>query len=121
MSNNFTYLHQAIENSDTNFIATYLTNDDFSDISTLTVSQKVALIKLLNVQDIQSLKLAKTLLDPSLIYDENYRKAVDKMCRGLGRRTADFKKLVYLKGKIDFMKDRLVEKKNVVCENVVNE
>lgn len=119
MEKEYSYLHQAIKNKDKPFIRTYLAKDNFKDIETLDPEQKIELLELLTLNDLQSLKLARLLIKSSSITSERHRSTVSKVCRNLERNTSDFKNLLILKGKIDFMKVRFHEEKQVECENVI--
>lgn len=109
-------LVKSIENSDLTFIQEFLTSEEkFENISNLSKFYKCRLIPLLLEFLDQPLRIEAIQCIYEIMNDVGN---VDVFCKVLIDRPADFNKLVYLKGKIDYLK---YLQKPKIEENAENE
>lgn len=116
-------IRQAIINNDILYLQTHITAKNKIDFSELTDEDKINFFILLK-KNMQKFGLAKEVIDLSkdllfTIDTKNVRmcQAIDDFCRGLGRQCNDFSRIVYLKGKIDYLKNKANEaqEKKALC------
>lgn len=119
------FLKEAIRSND----LVYLQKIPHTEYSVLNTNDKAILLKLLRTNidtfglNIEILEIAKVCMngDQSL----EFRNAVDGFCKELGRKTNDFGKMCYLKGKIEYLRKKVrsvdeVEAKEIIDLDMIN-
>ncbi|ORD94128.1 hypothetical protein ECANGB1_1113 [Enterospora canceri] len=107
-----TMLEIAIETNDEDYITEYTKNGDISELKELTKKEKIRLAKMVVKYMKEEYKTKAVILLNEIVRDVG---AVDGVLRGLIDVQIDFNKLIYLKGKIDYLKHQAeIEHKNDV-------
>lgn len=106
---NFTYLKQAVNSNDIQYIHDHLNSETLhNELKMLTIEEKSSLLYILK-HNLDSFGLSKEILKLALeiIKNTNHmdmNEAVDSFCKGLGRKTSEIGKMHYLKGKLEYLK-----------------
>lgn len=114
------FLKQAIRSND----LVYLSSVPLTDYNDLDIKDRIVFMKLLRTNidtfglNSHILEIAKILMNGD--QSEEFRNAVDAFCKQLGRKTNDYGKMCYLKGKIEYLKTKIRKNENVECENIVD-
>jgi hypothetical protein len=107
-------LAQSVRTGDTHYITEFLLLPDWTkqqEIERLSDEDKKGLLGVLSgmVRNrplrTEVLGVAKILLlkCDGLLFDREFCKGVDSLCKAISTRTVDYSKLIYLKGKIDYL------------------
>ncbi|KAM0678722.1 hypothetical protein BDAP_000683 [Binucleata daphniae] len=115
---------QAIINNDILYLQSHITSENKIDFIELTQEDKINFFILLK-KNIKKFGLVKEILNVAkdLIYTIDYKdakmcKVIDDFCHGLGKQCSEFSRIVYLKGKIEYLKNKKMEmqSKKPQCE-----
>lgn len=100
------FLKQAIRSND----LVYLSTIKLTDYNEITINDKISFLKLLKTNidtfglNTDILEIAKNLIK-SGNHSYEFRNGVDDFCKELGRKTNDYGKMCFLKGKIEYLKE----------------
>ncbi|KAL6121310.1 hypothetical protein NUSPORA_01797 [Nucleospora cyclopteri] len=109
-----TMLEKAIMSRDETFITDFIENGDLSEINLLSESYKIECAKFMVDLIYSSSKNAAIKTLKQIVTDVG---DVEGICKSLAKYSTDFNKLVYLKGKIEYLKYRKRKMENLKPEN----
>ncbi|KAM0688490.1 hypothetical protein COBT_000259, partial [Conglomerata obtusa] len=111
---NFSYLKQAIKSNDIPYIQSFLIQDKKNEIKSLSIDDKIQLLTLLKKNRSkfglmkEILEVARVIIDTGDVKNKYFCDAVDEFCRGLDRQCCEYSRLLYLKGKIEYLKTKII-------------
>lgn len=109
-----TVLSKSIENMDLSYIQEFIVSGAPEEVKSLSLKNKRKLMMLLVEFLDQPLRLEAVEMIYEILNDVGH---IDELCKELIKRSNDFNKLIYLKGKIDYLRHLDRAEEETVPEN----